>query len=68
MILSDRTSLEQAVTDPKRREAESAIRTPPDTVVLVEGMSDKIFFKTHCRSKGVSFQHTEWGKGKPHIV
>jgi len=40
VILSDRTILVRAVIDPKRRVAESAIRTPSDTVVLVEGMSE----------------------------
>ena len=68
MILSDRTSLVRAVIDPERRVAESAIRTPSDTVVLVEGMSDKMFFQTHCHKEGISFQCEDWGKGKPYIV
>ena len=68
MILSDKTSLVQAVIDPKRRVAESAIRPPSDTVVLVEGMSDKKFFQTHCQKEGISFQCKGWGKGKPYIV
>ena len=68
MILSDRTSLVRAVIDPKRRVAESAIRTPSDTVVLVEGMSDKIFFQTHCHKEDITFLHTDRGNGKPYIV
>jgi hypothetical protein len=58
----------RAVIDPKRRVAESAIRTPSDTVVLVEGMSDKIFFQTHCHKEDITFQCKGWGKGKPYIV
>ena len=54
-------SLVEAISDPKRRRAESQIREPPDRIVLVEGRLDRFFFQENCEIDGLSFQTL--GKG-----
>ena len=61
-------SLVEAISDPKRRRAESQIREPPDRIVLVEGRLDRFFFQENCEIDGLSFQTLGKGNGKREVI
>jgi hypothetical protein len=67
-LVSDPTPLVDAVADPKRREAETAIRQPEDTIVYVEGWLDLKFFKKHTSAPNLTFTNIGKDRGKSHIL
>ena len=67
-MVPEPTTLVDAVADPKRREAETAIRQPEDTIVYVEGGLDRAFFRKHTSAPNLTFTNIGWGKGKKHVI
>ena len=57
-----------ALADPKRREAETAIRQPEDTIVYVEGGGDRAFFRKHTSDPTLTFADIGRNKGKSEII
>ena len=57
-----------ALADPKRREAETEIREPKDTIVYVEGGGDRAFFREHTSDPTLTFTDIGRNKGKPEII
>ena len=67
-LVPEPTTLVDAVADPKRREAETAIRQPEDTIVYVEGGLDRAFFRKHTSAPNLTFTKIGKKKGKLEII
>jgi hypothetical protein len=67
-LVPEPTTLVDAVADPKRREAETAIRQPEDTIVYVEGGLDRAFFRKHTSAPNLTFTKIGKKKGKLEIL
>jgi len=67
-LVADPTPLVDAVADPKRREAETVIRKPEDTIVYVEGGLDRAFFREHTSAPTLTFTDIGRNKGKEKII
>ena len=62
------TILSNAITDPKRRYAESKIRPNEDRILLVEGRSDRDFLKHYVNENNIQVWEIGEGKGKKEII
>jgi len=67
-LVPEPTTLVDAVADPKRREAETAIRQPEDTIVYVEGGLDREFFRKHTSAPNLTFTNIGKDRGKSKII
>jgi len=67
-LFSEPTPLVDAVADPERRKAETAIRQPEDTIVYVEGGLDRAFFRKHTSAPNLTFTNIGKNKGKHEIL
>ena len=67
-LVSEPTPLVDALADPKRRGAETAIRQPEDTIVYVEGGLDRAFFRKHTSAPNLTFMNIGKNKGKHEIL
>ena len=67
-MASDTTPLVDAVADPKRRKAETAIRQPKDTIIYVEGGLDRAFFRKHTSDPNLTFTNIGKDSGKSVIL
>ncbi len=62
------THLVDAVADPERRIAETAIRQPKDTIIYVEGELDRKFFIKHISDPKFTFTNIGRKKGKTDVI
>ena len=67
-LFSEPTPLVDAVADPERRKAETAIRQPEDTIVYVEGGLDRAFFRKHTSAPNLTFTNIGKDRGKSKII
>jgi|GEM_PF-2878265 len=62
------TILSNAISDPKRRLAESEIRSNEDRILLVEGWTDRDFLKNYINGNKIKVQKIGEGEGKKEII
>ena len=62
------TILSNAISDPKRRLAAAEIRPNEDRILLVEGRSDREFFKHYVNGNNIKVQKIREEKGKKGII
>ena len=67
-LATERASHVDAVADPKRRKAATAMRRAIDTVVYVEGGADRDFFRRYTSVPTLTFTNIGRKRGKKEIL